>query len=74
MMEATKNISPKLVMGHPAPDLVVNTLDDGLWKLADQTPENYTMVVFYRGLHCPVCQQYITELDPWDSSLLPSQF
>lgn len=63
MIAATRTTSPKLVMGRPAPDLAVNTLDHGLWKLADQTPENYTMVVFYRGLHCPVCQQYITELD-----------
>ena len=63
MIETTINTSPKLVMGRPAPELAVNTLKDGLWKLADQTPENYTMAVFYRGLHCPVCQQYITELE-----------
>ncbi|NEZ59005.1 redoxin domain-containing protein [Adonisia turfae] len=63
-MTATVNgTSAKLVMGHPAPALEVNTLSHGLWNLADQTPENYTMIVFYRGLHCPVCVQYISELE-----------
>ena len=63
MMTFAQSTSPKLLMGHEAPPLVVQTLDHGLWRLADQTPEHYTMVVFYRGLHCPVCEQYLTELD-----------
>ncbi len=63
MIEALRNTSPKLVMGSSAPELAVKTLKGGLWRLSEQTPENYTMVVFYRGCHCPVCQQYITELD-----------
>lgn len=63
MITFAQATSPKLLMGHAAPSLVVQTLDNGLWRLADQTPEHYTMVVFYRGLHCPVCQQYLTELD-----------
>jgi len=44
------------------PALQVETLD-GAWSLADQNPENFTMVVFYRGLHCPICTKYIGELD-----------
>lgn len=44
------------------PALEVQTLD-GPWSLADQNPENFTMVVFYRGLHCPICTKYIGELD-----------
>ena len=55
--------SPKLVMGHPAPPLVVKTLDGGSWNLANQTPQNYTLIVFYRGQHCPICEAYITQLD-----------
>jgi len=31
-------------------------------ELADQAPDASTMVVFYRGLHCPVCQAYLREL------------
>ena len=44
------------------PALEVDTLD-GPWSLAEQNPENFTMAVFYRGLHCPVCSKYIAELD-----------
>jgi len=47
---------------QPVPALEVDTLD-GSWSLADQSPENFTMIVFYRGLHCPICSKYIGELD-----------
>lgn len=47
---------------QPVPALTINTLQ-GEWSLAEQTPENFTMVVFYRGLHCPLCAKYIKELD-----------
>jgi peroxiredoxin len=45
------------------PALVVETLDGSGFDLATSAPENFTMVVFYRGLHCAVCQTYIKELD-----------
>lgn len=63
MTQSTATTSSKLVMGYPAPVLEVQTLDGEFWRLAEQTPENYTMVVFYRGLHCPVCQEYIAKLE-----------
>ena len=44
------------------PALNVETLQ-GPWSLSDQSPENFTMVVFYRGLHCPLCSKYLKELD-----------
>jgi peroxiredoxin len=47
---------------EPAPALEVQTLN-GSWSLAAQSPENFTMVVFYRGLHCPICSKYVGELD-----------
>jgi peroxiredoxin len=48
---------------QPAPELAFDTLDAGRWSLAEQTPQNFTMLVFYRGLHCPVCRRYLTELN-----------
>lgn len=45
-----------------APELSLETLQ-GSWDLADQNPDNFTMVVFYRGLHCPLCLKYLTELE-----------
>jgi len=44
------------------PALDVATLD-GNWSLAEQSPANFTMVVFYRGLHCPLCAKYLQDLD-----------
>ncbi len=48
---------------QPVPSLQFNVLDGGQWTLADQRPEHFTMVVVYRGLHCPVCRRYLTELN-----------
>ena len=46
-----------------SPELEVETLDAGQWRLSEQSPENFTMIVAYRGLHCPICRGYIAELD-----------
>ena len=45
------------------PDLDIDTLEGGTWRLSDQKPENFTMIVAYRGLHCPICRPYLAELD-----------
>jgi peroxiredoxin len=45
------------------PNLEFETLDGGTWRLADQKPENFTMIVAYRGLHCPICKNYLRDLD-----------
>ncbi len=45
------------------PELAVETLDYGTWRLADQKPERFTLVAFYRGLHCPICSKYLADLE-----------
>ena len=45
------------------PDLEVRTVGGGHWKLSAQSPENFTMIVFYRGLHCPICGRYMADLE-----------
>ena len=52
-----------IVPRHPSPALSVDTIEGGRWNLAERTPERFTMIVFYRGLHCPVCRAYLSELD-----------
>ncbi len=54
---------PKLKPQTPAPTLQVPLLSGSTWTLADQTPEAFTMIVFYRGLHCPICKGYLRDLD-----------
>jgi alkyl hydroperoxide reductase subunit AhpC len=41
----------------------VDTVRHGRWTLADRTPRNFTLVVIYRGLHCPICRPYLGELN-----------
>ena len=52
-----------LLPRKPVPALEVDTVGGGRWSLAAQKPQNFTMVVFYRGLHCPVCRKYTGELN-----------
>ena len=44
------------------PALQAPTLAHGSYTLADEKPENFSLVVFYRGLHCPICHKYLLEL------------
>lgn len=48
---------------RPAPALVVDVVGGTRWSLAERRPARFTMVVFYRGLHCPVCHAYLAELE-----------
>ena len=52
-----------LIPRQQVPSLEVPTVGGGTWSLADQKPEKYTMVVFYRGLHCPICSMYLGDLN-----------
>ena len=46
-----------------APALATETLRHGPFDLATQTPERFTLICFYRGLHCPICATYLKELE-----------
>ena len=52
---------PRVKPRTPAPRLEVETLDVGTWRLADEW--GWTMVEFYRGLHCPGCEAYLRDMD-----------
>jgi len=52
-----------LIPRQPAPALDVATVGGGVWRLADQKPQSFTMLVFYRGLHCPICSRYLGDLE-----------
>lgn len=47
---------------QPVPSLDLPLTIDARFVLADQSPETYTMLVFYRGKHCPICKKYLTEI------------
>tara|TARA_B110000444_G_C18845804_1_gene601921 strand:- start:1963 stop:2487 length:525 start_codon:yes stop_codon:yes gene_type:complete len=52
-----------LVPNMQAPNLDISLVDGGIWKLSEILPKSFTMVIFYRGLHCPVCKMYLEKLN-----------
>lgn len=51
-----------LMPRQPVPALRVPTLSHGGFDLAADAAPSFTLVVFYRGLHCPICLKYLLEL------------
>lgn len=51
-----------LIPRQPVPELVVNTLDHGQFDISKDSPAQFDLVCFYRGLHCPICAKYLLEL------------
>lgn len=52
-----------LMPRQPVPALDVPTTDGGRFVLGAQPAEKFDMIVFYRGLHCPICAKYLLELE-----------
>lgn len=52
-----------LMPRQKTPDLSVPTLDHGDFDLSNDGSERGTVVCFYRGLHCPLCATYLTEME-----------
>jgi peroxiredoxin len=52
-----------LMPRQAAPELAVDTVGHGRFDLSREEPQRLTLVCFYRGLHCPVCANYLRELE-----------
>lgn len=48
---------------QPVPELSVPLVDGQTWNIATRKPERFSLIVFYRGQHCPVCRTYLAELN-----------
>jgi len=63
MFNAAFNQGTTMLMPRqPVPALQLETLDHGEYDLAKDAPERFSLLVFYRGLHCPICAKYLLEL------------
>ena len=56
-------MSTKLTPDAPVPGLSLPLVGGGTFTLNENAPQTFTMVVFYRGLHCPVCKAYLEKLN-----------
>ena len=54
----TRGVRP----GASAPSLALPLAGGGTFRLADAAPRLFTMLVFNRGLHCPMCRAQLSEL------------
>jgi peroxiredoxin len=52
-----------LIPRLPVPALQVETVAHGTFDLSTDTSSKFTLLVFYRGLHCPICTKYLIELE-----------
>lgn len=52
-----------LMPRYPVPALNVPLTNGGRFVLGAQPGEKFDMLVFYRGLHCPICTKYLLDLE-----------
>ncbi len=52
-----------LIPSQSVPALKVQTLEHGQFDLDTDAGENGTLVIFYRGLHCPICIRQLAEVE-----------
>ncbi len=58
-MSAIQPLYPR----QSVPKLCVPTVSGKSWDLTEHLGENFTLIVFYRGLHCPICSRYLGDLN-----------
>lgn len=47
----------------PVPAFEARMLDGGTWRLSEQSPGTFVMIVVYRGYQCPMCKLHLTGLN-----------
>jgi peroxiredoxin len=52
-----------LIPRHPAPALNLPLVSGGRYVMGAAPGEAFDLLVFYRGLHCPICAKYLMELE-----------
>ncbi|ASJ76078.1 redoxin domain-containing protein [Granulosicoccus antarcticus] len=60
----------KLTAGSVFPELIVSDMNGGEINLAKPTaPNDWKLVIVYRGKHCPLCTKYLTQLNDFSGKL-----
>ena len=56
------DITP-LIPRQPVPQLAVPLVGGGRFDITTEKSEHFVFIVFYRGLHCPICRPYLGDLE-----------
>ena len=56
------DITP-LIPRQPVPSLSVALVGGSRFDLTAEKADKFSMIVFYRGLHCPQCRNYLKDLE-----------
>lgn len=51
-----------LMPRQTVPPITAELVGGGTWSSSQPGGETFTLVVFYRGLHCPICKTYLGTL------------
>ncbi|MBL8595808.1 MAG: AhpC/TSA family protein [Devosia sp.] len=62
MNDLTSDLTP-LFPRQQVPALMVWLAGGGVFELATEPSTTFTLIVFYRGRHCPVCRSYLRSLE-----------
>jgi peroxiredoxin len=62
-MEKNLMMSQRLMPRRPVPPLAVPSLSGRSLELEARRATAFSLVVFYRGYHCPICRTYLAELN-----------
>lgn len=63
MQPVTMSDLSRLEPSRPVPPLRVKTVGGPCWRLCDQKPKHFTLIQFYRGLHCRLCEAQLREFE-----------
>lgn len=53
---------PNILPAQAVPDFTVPLIDGGKFQLSQRLGDNFTLLLFYRGVHCPICKMQLREL------------
>jgi peroxiredoxin len=53
----------KVIPGDTMPAIDARLVGGGRWALAREKPEKLALLAFYRGIFCPICRNWLADLD-----------
>lgn len=53
----------RVIPGDTMPAIDARLASGGRWALAQEKPEKLSLLAFYRGIFCPICRVWLSDLD-----------